>query len=483
MKMRKLALALAGAAAIALLSPATALAAPAPAPPSTFKLPNGTTFNPQTAKCATVKTTTGNSERCVQVQRLPLKYLTSAQSAERQSMMARAPQETRASAAALPTAPAECGFSTTEFANTFTASPSRFLSCADSLLSLTVFQVSPFPELLGEFFWEDQQWIDESAASLTWTHGLQVLGYTELAFGDLADGVSGEMYSGCFLAEGICSDASLGEPDPQTVAVVPGGIYNFGWDESDTGPALTGAGAVDTLNPFLGVDWNIAAAGQTASFTDVGALDERCDNAAQTDAGDPGDDSTVPPVDTGAGCVDQNNIPTLFLSLTTYGSSAALIQWAQAFESAHWGLQGVGQPLTRLASKTTQMSNRATICGSSVFTADPTLNTALAPYGDKDSCDEFPFAATYQSGAQTGVTSGTACAQLTVVQTGTSNNPAKEAADWATVTPIGTPTLTESCVRGHVPLVLNRNVGGAYGRFVRANRLLDRGAFWVAVTA
>ena len=482
MKMRRLALALAGAAAIALLSPATALAAPAPAPPSTFKLPNGTTFNPQTAKCATVKTTTGNSERCVQVQRLPLKYLTSAQSAERQSMMARAPQETRASAAALPTAPAECGFSTTEFANTFTASPSRFLSCADSLLSLTVFQISPFPELLGEFFWEDQQWVDESAASLTWTHGLQVLGYTELAFGDLADGVSGEMYSGCFLAEGICSDASLGEPDPQTVAVLPGGIYNFGWDESDTGSALTEAGAVDTLNPFLGVDWNIAAAGQTASFTDVGALDERCDNAAQTDAGDPGDDSTVPPVDTGPGCVDQNNIPTLFLSLGTYGASAALVQWAQVNESAHWGLQGVGQPLTRLANQATQRSNRTTICGTSVFTPDPALDTALVPYKDQDSCDEFPFAATYQSGAQTGVTSGTACAQLTVVQTGTSNNPDNEATDWAAVTTTGTPTLTENCVRGHVPLALNSKAGGAYGRFVQANRLLNMGKFWVAVT-
>jgi hypothetical protein len=91
--MRRLALALAGAAAIALLSPATALAAPAPAPPSTFKLPNGTTFNPQTAKCTTVKTATGNSERCVQVQRLPLKYLTSAQSAERQRMMAGRPAD------------------------------------------------------------------------------------------------------------------------------------------------------------------------------------------------------------------------------------------------------------------------------------------------------------------------------------------------------------------------------------------------------
>ncbi len=314
MKMRRLALALAGAAAIALLSPATALAAPAPAPPSTFKLPNGTTFNPQTAKCTTVKTTTGNSERCVQVQRLPLKYLTSAQSAERQSMMARAPQETRASATALPTAPAECGFSTTEFANTFTASPSRFLSCADSLLSLTVFQISPFPELLGEFFWEDQQWIDESAASLTWTLGLQVLGYTGLRSATWPTGSAVRCTPAASWPRHLLR-RQPGRADPQTVAIVPGGIYNFGWDESDTGPALTKAGAVDTLNPFLGVDWNIAAAGQTASFTDVGALDERCDNAAQTDVGDPGDDSTVPPVDTGPGCVDQNNIPTLFLSL------------------------------------------------------------------------------------------------------------------------------------------------------------------------
>jgi hypothetical protein len=482
-KMRKLALAIAGAAAIALLSPATALAAPAPAPPSAVKLPNGTSFNPKTAKCTTVKTATGDSERCVQIQRLPLKYLTSAQRAERQRMITHARQDTSASADALPTPPAECGFSTTEFENTFTASPSRFLSCADTLLSLTVFQVSPFPELLGQFFWEDQQWVDESADSLTWTHGLHVLGYTELAFGDLVDGVSGEMYSGCFLAEGICSDTSLGEPDPQTVAIAPGGTYNFGWDESDTGSALTEAGAVDTLNPYLGVDWDIAAADQITSFTDVGALDERCDNAAQTDAGDPGDDSTVPPVDTGPGCVDQNNIPTLFLSLATYGASAAMIQWAQANESSHWGLQGVGQPLTRLASQATQRSNRTTICGPSVFTADPALNTALAPYDDQDSCDEFPFAATYQSGAQTGVTSGTACAQLTVVQTGTSNNPANEAADWAAVTTIGTPTLTENCVRGHIPLALNTGVGGAYGRFVRTNRLLNMGKFWVAVTA
>jgi hypothetical protein len=69
-----------------------------------------------------------------------------------------------------------------------------------------------------------------------------------------------------------------------------------------------------------------------------------------------------------------------------------------------------------------------------------------------------------------------------VVQTGTSNNPDNEAIDWAAVTPTGTPTLTENCVRGHVPLALNSKAGGAYGRFVQANRLLNMGKFWVAVT-
>ncbi len=152
-------------------------------------------------------------------------------------------------------------------------------------------------------------------------------------------------------------------------------------------------------------------------------------------------------------------------------------------ESAHWGLQGVGQPLTRLANQATQRSNRTKICGASVFTADPTLNTALVPYDDQDSCDEFPFAATYQSGAQTGVTSGTACAQLTVVQTGTTNNQDNEAADWAGVTPTGTPTLTENCVPGTSRSPSTRKRGVHTIRFIQANRLLISGKFWVAVTA
>lgn len=492
MRKRRLALVVAAVAAVALLPAATALATvkPSPSAASGITLPNGVTFNPKTAKCETVTTAAGPAKRCAQITRLPLKDMTAAQRAERARMMAtlgKRHQEQRASsaasaAAAIPTPPAQCGFSTTEFENTVSAHPSRFLSCADTLLSLTIIQISPTPLILGEFFWEDQQWVDESAASLTWTHGLQVLGYSELAFGDLSDGVSGEMNSGCFLAEGICSATSLGLPDPQPVTIVPGGTYDFGWDESDTGAASTTVGAVDTLSAYLGVDWNIVAAGQPASFLDIGTLADRCDNAAQTDSGDPGDDATVPPVDTGPGCVDQSYIPTLYLSQAKFGGSAALVQWAQQEESSHWGLQGVGQPLTRLANKTTQGNNRKTICGKSVFTANPTLNADLVPYKDKDSCDEFPFAATYQSGAQNGITNGTACAQLTVVQTGTSNNPNNVAADWATVVPTGTPTLSEKCVRGHIPLSLNSGVGRAYGTFVRTNRLLNKGRFWVSVT-
>ena len=69
--------------------------------------------------------------------------------------------------------------------------------------------------------------------------------------------------------------------------------------------------------------------------------------------------------------------------------------------------------------------------------------------GDRDSCDEYPFAATCQSGALNGVTAGSQCAQVTAVQTGTTGN---EAADWNAVTPVGTVTGNEACVRGHIPL-------------------------------
>lgn len=136
-------------------------------------------------------------------------------------------------------------------------------------------------------------------------------------------------------------------------------------------------------------------------------------------------------------------------------------------------------PLHRLASTTAQMANRNTICGTAVFTPDGTITAALAPYDDPtktplynetDSCDEYPFAATYESGAmQTGadgqpksfVTTGADCVQGSAMQTG--NSGADEASDWSIInvdptTVTGNPA-TSPRIRAHVPKKLNTSLG------------------------
>lgn len=81
------------------------------------------------------------------------------------------------------------------------------------------------------------------------------------------------------------------------------------------------------------------------------------------------------------------------------------------------------------------------------------------------------------------VTTGADCAQVTAEQTGFTNNPDNLATDWPTITVDGTPTLSEPCVRGHIPNTLNSRVGGSYGRFVQTQRLVDKDPFWLTVTS
>jgi hypothetical protein len=64
--------------------------------------------------------------------------------------------------------------------------------------------------------------------------------------------------------------------------------------------------------------------------------------------------ATLPP-----GCVVPDFTPTLELSLPQYGAAAALIAWAQQHLTAHWGLAGRGQPLTRLQDEQYVSRNRS----------------------------------------------------------------------------------------------------------------------------
>lgn len=117
------------------------------------------------------------------------------------------------------------------------------------------------------------------------------------------------------------------------------------------------------------------------------------------------------------------------------------------------------------------------------------MTAALFPYGDTDSCDEFPFASTYESGAMQKdvngnpkpyVTTGANCVQLTADHTATTGN--NEPEDWYTDSELTTPTGTEPCVRAHNPNFLNGDVGSAYRSLIGTDRLIDKDPFWVAVT-
>jgi hypothetical protein len=69
---------------------------------------------------------------------------------------------------------------------------------------------------------------------------------------------------------------------------------------------------------------------------------------------------------------------------------------------------------------------------------------------------------------------------VTAVRTATTGS---VAAQWANIGIIGTPTGSEKCVRGHIPLSLNSDTGGALGRFTVAQRLIDNDPYWVEVTS
>jgi hypothetical protein len=493
---RKLPLvAAAGLAAMTLLTAAPALAAPKPTTPaSTVPTPNGVKFDPSKAKCSTAPGASAGTKNCLEIQRLPLSDLTATQRTQRQQAMtklsAKAKQAQAKALAAAATAPTECEFPTNGVpTGVFAINPSRELSCSDFFYEVLAFQeVDGVFSIVGDFSFEDQSWVTFSATSLSWVHDVQTISYG--GDGILADGVDGFLSSNCTAVTTACTATSTGAPDPQVVFLTPDSTYSWEWNEQDAGPASTTTGTADNLDAALGVQWNLNLGTTNDVENENGGLDGRCDN------GDTGDGSE--------GCVDEHFIPTVYLSYALYGASVDMINFYEENISPYYGNQysPAPQPLHRLASTTAQTANRNTICGTAVFTPDSAITAALAPYNDPaktppytetDSCDEYPFAATYESGAmQTGadgqpksfVTTGADCVQGSAMQTG--NSGTFEASDWSIInvdptTVTGNPA-TSPCIRAHVPKKLNTTLGGAVGRFSRSNRLLDRDAYWVEVT-
>src|SRR5262249_34048972 len=141
-------------------------------------------------------------------------------------------------------------------------------------------------------------------------------------------------------------------------------------------------------------------------------------------------------------CVFPEFIPTFGIAESEFGAAAAGIDWAQRNLPDHFGYDG--HPLSRNPDPNTARLNRNKICDNS-FVPDPTI--------PMDSCDEWPFASSYESGAQLGQV-GSQCAEIKPLP----------APGWpvALVKPL---TGAERCSRAHVPEGVNEGVGGALAGF------------------
>jgi hypothetical protein len=449
------------------LVPATTALAAATPPAAAAGKPVIAAFTPSRSdQCRAVSGSSTIRERCVHVQKGKLGSLTPAERALRQQAIARkVPVAKRPGAITMApqvsTAPTQCNFG-----GTVVSYPDRLTSCTDVPWMVTTYQKNIYGQYVetGQYNFENLQWTTDYPGLGAWDHGMTTIGYG--GWGALANGITVVLSSACDLYLTHCAASSSITPDPQTVFFPSNQTsFSFDWSELDAGPSARQSGQEEILDPYLGAEFGGDVPGYSPwSYSDIGdGLATRCDTIiTATDS-----------------CVDEQFTPTLSLSINTYGAAADMIQWAQFNLSGAWGLQGSGgsgTPLKRLYNTTQRDTNRKIICDSTF------INQGTAIGGDdgsSDSCDEFPFAATYQSGAMNGVTSGSQCAQVTAVEN--AQRTGNLATDWRTVQPTGTYSNQAKCVRGHIPLSLNTNVGTAYSNFISPNRLLDLDPFWVSV--
>ncbi|WP_327398718.1 hypothetical protein OG194_00205 [Streptomyces sp. NBC_01288] len=168
---------------------------------------------------------------------------------------------------------------------------------------------------------------------------------------------------------------------------------------------------------------------------------------------------------TSTGCVISDVRPKLELSQAVYGAAAATYGFAENYLIDHWGSQA--NPVQRLADLTTQTGNRTATCKGGASRPFVTLPDTVPG----DSCDEYPFASTYQGG-----TNGALCADVI---------PQLESDGiWHIYQDLNAPAVTfnEPCARGHVPLTQNSAAGGKVGNNNQNERIIDLEKYLVVIT-
>lgn len=214
----------------------------------------------------------------------------------------------------------------------------------------------------------------------------------------------------------------------------------------------------ESLTLGWGISGTISSAPGLIESADLGnssgGLEVRCDDTTKGT--------------TSAGCVFPSYTPTYTVNSARYPAAAAYYWLMKEKNGNHFGSRPHATPLHYLANG--QVDNRAIVCPSSWTGRSETPNA---------SCDEYPFATTYESGGMpnSGVTSGDQCGQFYAAPINSTT--------WTLYNddryPL--PTWLEKCGRASIPNDQNTGALAPFGRtggFVPYNRMLDKDPFWLA---
>ncbi|MFJ4000173.1 golvesin C-terminal-like domain-containing protein [Streptomyces parvus] len=189
------------------------------------------------------------------------------------------------------------------------------------------------------------------------------------------------------------------------------------------------------------------------------------------------------------GCVFDRYTPTYVMNSQKFPAAAAHAWLVQNKLPGHFGSRAHGKPLTYLGSNVRSSSdptkkqstvNREVICPSSWTrnrdaTLSPELDEGTQP--DTWSCDEFAFAASYDSAGMSGgynpVNSGDECLQ-TYAKRGSNGT-------WSLLSdpryPL--PRWNEKCGRATISNNQNTQSMRPFGQFIVRNRLMDKDKYWL----
>ncbi|MFF1707330.1 Tat pathway signal protein [Streptomyces sp. NPDC058252] len=177
-------------------------------------------------------------------------------------------------------------------------------------------------------------------------------------------------------------------------------------------------------------------------------------------------------VNNSTGCVFEKHIPKFTLNTAKYPVAAAYYWLLREQLPSHPGSEKEKKPLHREIDDSVRRSNRNTICPTSWQTNSKATPEITKPGTSGVDCDEFPFAATKESGGRF-VQNGEECVQL-YAQKSTDGK-------WRLYYDerYSDPTWKELCGRASMSAKQNQGLGGRLGNFYSKARVADDDAFYI----